>query len=130
MYYIDSRLPEVSVLDFDAATGEIANRRQLLQTPAEWGDPDGLVVDAEDGVWVCFWGGYAARRFTPDGALDLVVDVPVARVTKCAFGGPDLDQLYITSAKLPPDQPAERYGGGLFIAQPGMRGMPMNHFGG
>ena len=130
MYYVDSGRPEISVFDYDASTGEIANRRRLVATPPEWGSPDGLVVDADGGIWVGFWGGFAARRFAPDGALDLVVDVPVARVTKCAFGGPDLDQLYITTARLDPGSQPERHGGGLFVARPGMRGLPVCSFAG
>jgi sugar lactone lactonase YvrE len=128
LYYVDSRRPEVSVFDYDPATGAIEGRRQLVATPPEWGDPDGLVVDAEGGIWVAFWGGFAARRFSPDGALDAVVELPVGRVTKCAFGGPDLGTMYITTA-----QPAagvdEPHAGGLFVCEPGVRGMLPHPFG-
>jgi sugar lactone lactonase YvrE len=129
MYYVDSRRPEISVFDYDPATGTIEGRRPLASTPAEWGEPDGLVVDAEGGIWVAFWGGWAARRFTPEGALDAVVDLPVSRVTKCAFGGPNLETMFITSARGEVDDADQPHAGSLFVVEPGVRGMLPHPFG-
>ena len=100
MYYIDSGEHAIQAFDYDIARGSIANHRHLCQTPPEWGIPDGLVVDAEDGVWVGFWGGSAIRRFDHrTGELIHVVNVPVKRVTKGAFGGDGFTDLYITTAR-------------------------------
>ena len=85
--------------------------------------PDGMVADAEGGLWIAMWGGACVRRYTPDGQLTEVIEVPAANTTKAAFGGPDLSDLYITSAAGDGGYP-----GGLFVAQPGVRGLPTNSY--
>jgi D-xylonolactonase len=67
--------------------------------PAD-GNPDGVTIDAEDHVWVGLWGGWCARRYAPDGTLVQTVELPVANVTKVAFGGPDLKTAFATSARI------------------------------
>jgi sugar lactone lactonase YvrE len=112
----------------------VSDRRTFVDLGA--GDvsvPDGLAVDAEDHVWVALWDGWAVHRYTPDGALDRVVKLPVARPTSCAFGGDDLGDLYITSARtgLTPDALAAQPGaGGVFVLRPDVRGRPPNRFAG
>jgi sugar lactone lactonase YvrE len=66
---------------------------------ADLGDalPDGLAVDAEGGVWVAFASGGTVQRLLPDGSLGEAVEVPVRMVTSCAFGGPDLEDLYVVT---------------------------------
>jgi len=130
MYYVDTPTGGIDAFDFDAERGAIANRRRLIDVEPEAGQPDGLVVDREGCLWAALWEGWAVRRYAPDGHLVGVVDVPVARVTKCAFGGPALDRLYITTASpdLPaPDQP---HAGGLFLAAPDVAGLPPTPFAG
>ncbi|MEU9957124.1 SMP-30/gluconolactonase/LRE family protein [Streptomyces sp. NPDC050982] len=97
MYYIDSPTRRIDVFDFDGqrATG----RRELAVIEEGDGFPDGLTVDADGCVWVALWDGGAVRRYTPDGKLDRVVELPVTRPTACAFGGADLTDLYITTAR-------------------------------
>ena len=99
-------------------TGTIANRRSLARVAAGAGWPDGLTLDADGYLWVALWSGGAVRRYAPDGTLDRVVPVPVSHPTSCAFGGPDLGDLYITTAAtaLTPDASAlrEPLAGGLF----------------
>jgi len=85
--------------------------------------PDGLTVDSEGSVWVALWGGSEVRRYAPDGRLALTVDVPAANVTSCAFGGPDLRTLYITTAAGP-----GRSGGALFACQVAVPGLPANPY--
>jgi sugar lactone lactonase YvrE len=133
MYYIDSRAGGVDVFDYDAATGAISGRRRLIDVDAAHGVPDGMTVDAEGGLWVALWDGGALRRYAPDGTLERTVELPVSRVTSCAFGGPDLDVLYITSARtgLAPDAlEAQPLAGALFAFDPGVRGRPVNLFAG
>lgn len=135
MYYIDTPTDRVDVLDFDADSGAVSNRRPFAVIPAQpgAGHPDGLVVDAEGHVWVGMWGGGALRRYAPDGALVRVVPFPVSRVTKCAFGGDDLGDLYATTAFIGMDAAArarEPQAGGLFRLRPGVRGRPPHRFGG
>ena len=126
MYHIDSHRHRVDVHDYDASSGTPSNGRPLVRTDADWGLPDGLTVDAEGGIWVCFWDGAALRRFAPDGALTDQLDFPAARPTRPAFGGPDLDRLYVTSATL--DSDGSDPGGAVFVAELGVRGLPAPAF--
>ncbi len=128
MYHVDSTAGTLSAFRFDAATGEIADGRVLVSAAM----PDGLAVDAEGGIWVAFWGGHAVRRYSPEGELLATVEVPAALVTSCCFGGPDLADLYITSAarELPDAAAAETTAGGLFRVTPGVRGQAVADFAG
>ncbi|MCW2951000.1 MAG: hypothetical protein JWQ48_170 [Conexibacter sp.] len=133
MYYTDSATGRVDRFDFDAAGGTIANRRPFVVIPADEGEPDGLTVDAEGYVWVAVWGAGAVRRYAPDGTLNAEIRLPVRLVTSCAFGGDDLTDLYMTSARydLSEEQLAQQpKAGGLFRARPGVAGRPPHHFGG
>ncbi|MGY1397258.1 SMP-30/gluconolactonase/LRE family protein [Streptomyces sp. SS10] len=99
MYYIDTPTRRVDVFDF-GEDGTIAGRRPLAEIEAGAGFPDGLTVDADGCVWVALWDGGAVRRYTPSGELDRVIELPVPRVTCCAFGGPGLTDLYVTTARV------------------------------
>ena len=122
MYHIDSHRRRVNVYDYDAGAGMPSNRRTLANTDPGWGLPDGLAVDSEGGIWVCFWDGAALRRYAPDGAVTQTLGFPAARPTRPAFGGPGLDRLYVTSATL--DSDAADPGGAVFVTDPGVRGLP------
>ena len=95
------------------------------------GGADGLAVDAEGGVWVALWDGSALRRYAPDGELTAEVALPVTKPTCPAFGGPDLDVLYVTSARigLTDDQLGAEPAGAVLAVSPGVRGLPANRFG-
>jgi len=129
MYFIDSPTQRVDVFDFDLAGGEITNRRTLAEIPKAWGLPDGMTVDEEGFLWVAFWGGSAVRRFDPSGALVATVEFPVSQVTSCAFGGEELSDLYVTSARDGlPKRAKEPLAGGLFRLRPGVRGQHSHPF--
>ncbi|MDN3267914.1 SMP-30/gluconolactonase/LRE family protein [Streptomyces sp. MA15] len=99
LYYIDTPTRRVDVCDV-AEDGTFTNRRPLAEIEEGAGFPDGLTVDADGCVWVALWDGSAVRRYTPSGALDRVIELPVPRVTACAFGGVGLTDLYLTTARV------------------------------
>ncbi|MFI8945446.1 SMP-30/gluconolactonase/LRE family protein [Streptomyces sp. NPDC053750] len=127
MYYIDSPTRRIDV--FDTGDGSVDNRRPLATVEDGAGFPDGLTVDADGCVWVALWDGGAVRRYTPDGRLDRVVDLPVPRVTACAFGGPDLTDLYVTTARVGLTAPHPLAGSLLVVPDAG-RGLPQPAFAG
>jgi len=100
MYYIDSPTRRVDVFDVSADGQSVTNRRQLALIEEGAGFPDGLTVDADGCVWVALWDGGAVRRYTPSGTLDRTITLPTVRPTACAFGGPNLTDLYITTARV------------------------------
>jgi sugar lactone lactonase YvrE len=134
MYYIDTPTLTVDAFDFDVASGELENRRILVDLrSADVGGPDGMAMDAEGCLWVATWGSGAVRRFSPEGDPLEVVDVPTSATSSCAFGGPDLEDLYITTAThtlTDADRAAQPHAGGLFRYRPGVRGLPVPEFGG
>jgi sugar lactone lactonase YvrE len=123
MYYVDSLAYRIDVFDYDAATGAIAGRRPLASLGGGGVMPDGLAVDAEGGVWVAVWGGGVVRRYSPGGKLTGEVRLPAANVTCPAFGGQDLDQLYITTA----DGPGSG-AGALYSCPAGVTGLPAHPY--
>jgi sugar lactone lactonase YvrE len=98
MYYTDTPKKIIYAYDFDPASGAIENRRTFVATPAEAGGPDGLTVDSEGFVWSARWDGWKITRYDPAGQVEREIQVPVQRPTSCTFGGPELNELYITSA--------------------------------
>lgn len=91
----------------------------------EEGLPDGMACDTDGGLWVCLWGGGSVVRLDGGGAISARVAVPAANVTACAFGGPDLEVLFITTAAMgltDEDLVAAPESGGLFMCRPGHRG--------
>lgn len=132
MYYIDSPTKQVVAYDYDLASGDIANRRVIIQI-AE-GVPDGMAIDADGMLWIAQWGGYQVSRWNPHTGTKIGnIELPVSQVTSCAFAGPGLSTLYITSARtgLSEEQLAEEpLAGALFTFQPGVKGTAAHLFGG
>lgn len=127
MYYVDSLTRRVDVFDFEPVSGGLSGRRPFIEFGTGEGNPDGLTVDSAGYLWVAIWDGWAVRRFTPDGKLDRIVELPVSRVTSCSFGGDGYSVLYITTARgdaTPHDLRQEPLAGGLFSTQPGVTGLP------
>jgi len=102
LYYTDSLTNHIYAYDYDIDTGKIANRRVHIDTSAHGlgndSYPDGLCIDSEGGIWSARWNGSKVVRYGPDGTPDIIIHLPGAfNVTACCFGGPNLDQLYITT---------------------------------
>lgn len=131
MYYIDSVANTVRAFDYELATGNISNERVVIRTDG-LGLPDGMAIDAEGMLWVAHFGGSCVRRWNPHtGQVIGVIELPASQITACAFGGPDLATLYITSAAIGLDDAArqrEPHAGGLFMTNPGVKGVPTFRF--
>ncbi len=133
MYFIDSATQGIDVFDYDIGTGSIGNRRRLVTIERAQGIPDGMTADSEGNVWVACFGGEAVRCFSPSGERLEEVFFPVTQVTSCAFGGPGLADLYVTSAayRLSTDQcKREPHAGATFVCRPGAVGTPASSFAG
>lgn len=128
MYFIDTPTREVSAFDYDEATGAIAGRRPVVRFgPEEPGRPDGMAIDSQGRLWVALYEGGAVVCCDPATGQTLArIEVPATRTTACAFGGPDLGDLYITTGRAA-DEPGS---GGLFVARPGAHGVPASAFAG
>jgi sugar lactone lactonase YvrE len=127
MYYVDSPVRRVDVFDYDPATGRADHRRPFADLSAFDGVPDGLTVDADGCLWVAVWGGGVLRRLAPDGSQDSVIAVPVSQPTSCAFGGPGMTDLYVTTASVglsEAELSEQPLAGRLLRLHPGPVGLP------
>jgi sugar lactone lactonase YvrE len=128
MYLNDSGTGRVDAFRFDGPSGAISDRRTLVQISEPGVAPDGLTVDDEGGIWVALWNGGAVHRYAPDGSLLTSVQLPVERPTSCAFGGPERETLFVTSARTGLDDDAlirQPHAGKVFaIDGLGVRGLP------
>jgi sugar lactone lactonase YvrE len=131
MYYIDSPTRRVDAFDFDADSGRLSGRRVAFELPAGLGFPDGMTIDEEGMLWIALWMGWGLGRWDPrSGKLLLKLEVPVARVTSCAFGtlpgmGGEMECLFITTASVglgPEEHRLQPFAGGLFAYDAGLRG--------
>jgi len=128
-YYVDTPTMRVDAFDHDPDRG-LSGRRPLVRFDEADGVPDGLAVDADGHLWVAMHRGGTIHRYQPDGRLDGVVEVPVRNVTACTFGGPRLDQLYITTSRHGMGAAAEPAAGALFRADVAVTGQPAAAFAG
>ena len=130
LYLADSPLRTIFAYDLDGVTGELTNRRVFARTP-EGAYPDGANVDCDGFVWNAHWGAGRVVRYAPDGTIDRVVEVPASQPSCVAFGGPDLNLLFVTSARdgLKEDallgQPSA---GNLFVYRTDVTGLPDAEF--
>jgi sugar lactone lactonase YvrE len=127
MYYNDSPMRRVEMFDYDQATGEAFERRMFADLSRADGFPDGLTVDADGHVWVAMFAGGTLRRFTPAGRQDAVLPLPVSQPTSCAFGGPGMADLFVTTAYrdlTEAQRAAEPLAGRLLRLHPGPVGLP------
>ncbi|MFF6776786.1 SMP-30/gluconolactonase/LRE family protein [Streptomyces sp. NPDC012637] len=126
-YYVDSPTRRVDALRVE--DGRVVDRRPFATVEPGAGVPDGLTVDAEGCVWIALWDGGRLHRYTPAGALERVVPLPVSRPTACAFGGPGLRDLYVTTARAGLADP-EPLAGALLVLPDAGEGLPGTPFAG
>lgn len=126
VYVADQRHRKIIALDYDTATGTTSNRRVFATLTEADGMPDGLIVDAEGCIWNGHWAGWKLTRYDPSGAIERQIHFPVQHVISFAFGGPDLDELYVTSAYWGFSDEEHRQqpcAGDLFRIKPGVKGL-------
>ena len=131
MYYADSPARVIYAYDYDIDRGEATGERVFVEV--DHGFPDGLTVDSEGYVWSAQWGAWRVVRYAPDGTVDRIVQMPVEKPTSCMFGGPELKDLYVTSAriKLTPEALARQPdAGNVFRIQTDVAGLPEAYFAG
>ena len=125
LYVVDSMLNRIYVCDFYLETGTVGPRR-IFNDADDLATPDGNAVDADGFLWSARWDGHCVARISPAGVVDRIVPIPASLVTSCAFGAPNLDTLYVTTARLGIDEETQRrypQQGGLFAFKPGVRGL-------
>lgn len=131
LYYVDSAAGGVTAFQRNPETGDLRHPQRLVEVPTADGVPDGLTLDAEGCLWVAVWGAGQVRRFSPEGILIGAVEVPAQQVSSVAFGGSDLAQLFITTARVGLDQ-VELAGspraGDVFWCDSGTTGRPAPRF--
>jgi len=132
-YYIDSPTKKVAAFNYDKTSGEIKNKSYVIQFLKDEGTPDGMTIDSEGMLWIAHWDGWKISRWNPaTGEKIKSIPLPVSRVTSCCFGGKNLADLYITSARtgLSDDQlKKEPLAGSLFVIKNvGFQGFPAFEF--
>jgi sugar lactone lactonase YvrE len=132
MYFADTYRAHILAFDYDADSGTISGERRFADCPGP-GRPDGSAIDADGCLWNAEYGGGRVVRYRPDGTIDRTIALPVTQPTCCAFGGPALDILFITTATQRLSDAAlatQELAGGLFMVRPGVTGLPEARFGG
>ncbi len=132
MYYVDTRTSQVRQFSFNGRNGSISDEKVIIEIPGFLGYPDGMTIDNEGKLWIALWGGYSVCRYDPEnGEMLQKIDVPAKNVTSCAFGGKDMDVLYITTASIGmTEEESNRLtdAGKLFCIKTGFCGIKANYF--
>lgn len=131
MYHASSEKPEIWAYAYDPDTGALGDRQLFARVQVDGAGPDGACVDADGNLWNAEFNGFGVQQHLRGGGLGLRVRLPVPQVTCCCFGGPNLDRLYITTARenMTAEQVAEHpLSGALFVAEVGVRGLPEDGF--
>ena len=133
MYFIDTPSRQVMAFDYDLDTGEIMNARVIIRFDKSFGWPDGMTSDVDGNLWIAMWGGGRVSQVKPDGTLLAQFGVEALNVTSCVFGGPGMNELFITTALAKTDAASFRrfpQAGGVFRMETHITGMPTYEFGG
>ncbi len=128
MYYIDTPKQMVEIFDFDMESGEISNRRKFMDIPKNWGAPDGMTLDSNDDLWIALWGGNKVIHIDKE-TKNIVSEIPVPcpKASCCAFGGKDLNELYITTAAMTDTEEYPK-AGNTFKVVLDVNGKPINYY--
>lgn len=127
LYHVDTAARQIWAHPIADPAAKLDAGTLFVQFDRSEGHPDGVVTDAQGCVWVAMWGGWCVRRYSPDGILLAIVDVPCAQVTKVAFGGYDLRTAYVTTARTglsDDDLQAQPLAGGVFTFDAPAPGLP------
>jgi len=131
-YYIDTPTHEVKAYDYDLAAGAISNERVAIRVPEALGHPDGMTSDMQGNLWIAMWGGAQITKWDPrDGQLLEQIKVPALNVSSCVFGGRNMNELCITSARVglsESDLTKYPLNGGIFRHETNVEGMPSFEF--
>jgi sugar lactone lactonase YvrE len=133
LYFTDTPTRDVTALDYDARTGDIANPRVIIHFDKTFGFPDGMTTDTDGNLWIAMWGGGRISKWGPDGTLLEQFGVAAKNVTSCVFGGPNMNELFITTALLRTDAAGLRrfpLAGAVFRMETDVTGMPTYEFAG
>ena len=133
LYVTDMFHNRILAYDYEVEAGTVSGRRTFADVPAETGYPDGLIVDSEGFVWSAHWGGWRITRYDGDGAIERQIKTPVANPTCLAFGGAEMDELYVTSAWFlleEADRQAQPTAGDLFRIKTDVTGLEEPAFAG
>lgn len=132
-YYIDTPTREVKAFDYDLGTGQIANPRDAICFRESFGWPDGMTSDTEGNLWIAMWGGAQVTKWNPNSGIMLgQVSIPALHISSCVFGGKEMNELYVTSARAgmsAADLKKYPLSGGLFKVITNVVGMPTFEFG-
>jgi sugar lactone lactonase YvrE len=134
-YYIDTPTFSVAAFRYDKKNAEISEKKIVVRVPVGDGSPDGMTIDQEGMLWIAHWDGWQVTRWNPrTGKKILSIPFPAARVTCCCFGGPDLHDLYVSTARngLSEEQLNDQpLAGSLFVIKNiGYKGLPAFEFNG
>jgi sugar lactone lactonase YvrE len=134
MYYIDTPTQQVVAYDYDVDSGTISGKRVVIDIPKDIGFPDGMTIDQEGMLWIAIWGGRKVTRWNPQtGKLLASYDTPVKNTSSCCFGGENLQDLYITTARAgnsDDELATQPQAGGLFRLHTDVSGIATYLFGG
>ncbi len=134
LFHIDSPTNKVQSYLYDDETGGIVFEKTIIHIDKKMGDPDGMTIDESGMLWIAHWGGFGVYQWNPEtGECIGKINVPAPHVSCCAFGGENLDKLYITTARQDMNEAdLEKYpdSGSIFIADAGVKGIKKNLFGG
>jgi len=132
MYYIDTPTNQIVQYDFHSHSGDIKNKKVVIEIPFDMGSPDGMTIDEEGMLWVALWDGFGVVRCDPlTGKILQKINVPAPKVTSCAFGGENLDTLFITTASVEmDDEELQKYplSGAIFAIDVNVKGLSAKHF--
>lgn len=131
MYFADTPTEYIRRYPYDPETGKLGTPEVFYRSPEKTGYPDGSCVDFTGALWNARFWGARVQRILPDGTEGEMIEVDAPQVTCACFGGPNLDRLYITTAREHfTEEQAEKYplSGGLFVAEPGVKGLPEDRY--